>query len=279
MDAVKEKTFEGSTCFIISPLGGDKSETRRKADGLINAVLKPVLEDLKFKSLAPHDIDTPGSITRQVIYHLLNDTLVIANLTELNPNVMYELAVRHAKRLPVVVVAEEGTVLPFDIVTERTIFYANDMAGVELLKPRLRKTIIDALAEVEPDNPIYRAITSQVIQQVSAPNDLQSYMLSKLEEISSQVNKLRKPNIESVGMQNRYSLSFDVVPIAGKNLTEKELDEFLMIHHKGLKSWSTHSNGERWRFAGSFESRADGERTLANLSSLPDFTIDNIIIN
>lgn len=153
-------TAETSTleqCFIVTPLGMDGSEIRRKADGVIQAVLKPVLEELGYKVIAPHEIDNPGSITKQVIEHLLHDELVIANLTTLNPNVMYELAVRHATRLPIVCIAEEGTKLPFDIASERTIFYSDDMAGVEALKVSLRGMVKFALKEKDPDNPIYRA--------------------------------------------------------------------------------------------------------------------------
>lgn len=116
----KEKEIK--TCFIISPLGADGSETRRKLDGLLKSVIRPVFERLDFKVVAPHEIDKTGSITNQVIKHLLEADLVIANLTGLNPNVMYELAVRHSRRLPVVYMAEHSTELPFDILTERTIF-------------------------------------------------------------------------------------------------------------------------------------------------------------
>lgn len=180
------------TCFIISPLGKDNSDTRRAADGLINSVIKPLLSELDFNVIAPHEIDNPGSITTQVIKHLLNADLVIANLTELNPNVMYELAVRHAKRLPVVSVVQNGTILPFDIATERTIFFDNDMAGVIELKVKLQKMVLEAVQETEPDNPIYRVVKSQIMQEVvsAKSDDVQSYILNRLEEMSSQMNRI-----------------------------------------------------------------------------------------
>lgn len=228
----ENKPVKEIQCFIISPLGTDNSETRRKADGLINSVIKTVLKELNIKALPPHEIDTPGSITSQVIQHLLEDGLVIANLTELNPNVMYELAVRHAKRLPVICLAEKGTILPFDISTERTIFYENDMAGVEILKPKLFNCIKEALKDKDPDNPIYRVVKDSIMRKVTASDDTQSYMFSKLEEISNQLNKLRQQSeigplkIESpVLLRRKYYLS---VKSSDHDLSKSELSELIL---------------------------------------------------
>jgi hypothetical protein len=55
-----------------------------------------------------------------------------------------------------VVIAVEGTNLPFDVITERTIFYRNDIAGVAELGPQLADAADAACSDSQPDNPIYR---------------------------------------------------------------------------------------------------------------------------
>lgn len=177
--------MEKKKCFVVTPIGAAGSDIRRSADGLIDSVIEPVCEKLDLDMFVAHRIDTPGSITSQVLEHILNDELVVANLTTLNPNVMYELAVRHSARLPVISLAEEGTKLPFDIADERTIFYANDMAGVNSLVPILEKMVKEALEDEEPDNPVYRAANSKIMKEMHPQGDFQTYMLERLDRFES----------------------------------------------------------------------------------------------
>ncbi|NOI28026.1 hypothetical protein [Vibrio coralliilyticus] len=201
---------EKKSCFIVTPIGGDDSKTRRSADGLLNAVIKPVLDKMGFEVFVAHEIAKPGSITKQVVEHVLYDDLVLANLTELNPNVMYELAIRHCSGSPVVTLAESGTALPFDISDERTLFYNNDMAGAVDLVPRLEKTISEALIEQEPDNPVYRVAQSKVMRDIAQPDDAQSYLLKRLDYIENSINDLRhRPSVSRklLHCPFRYTLS------------------------------------------------------------------------
>ncbi len=183
MESSNNKKYK--ECFIICPIGEFGSDTRRKSDGLINAVLKPVLADFFETVYAPLDLSKSGNISDQVIDKLLTVDLVVANLTELNPNVMYELAVRHAKHKPVIILAERGTVLPFDIYAERTLWFDDAMDGVPKLSTEFRKSIIDTMGEIELDNPIYRVIQSNLFKDSKTKTSAEQIIFDRLLSIET----------------------------------------------------------------------------------------------
>lgn len=183
---------EKKHCFVVTPLGTDASPTRRRAEGILNAVITPLLNAMDFEVHVSHTIASTGSISKQIIEHLIRDELVIANLTELNPNVMYELAVRHCTGLPTIVIAEHGTNLPFDIKDERTIFYENDMAGVNELTNKLKKTLELALTDSEIDNPVYRVTKSMVIKESKETVTAERYLMDRMDEIERLLTNISK---------------------------------------------------------------------------------------
>lgn len=183
MDTSNIKKFK--ECFIICPIGEHESDTRRKSDGLINAVLKPVLTDYFETVFAPLDLSKSGNISDQVIDKLLTVDLVVANLTGLNPNVMYELAVRHSKRKPVIILAERGTTLPFDIYSERTLWFDDAMNGVPKLSIELRKSIIDTMQETELDNPIYRVVQANIFKDSKTKTSAEQIIFDRLLSIET----------------------------------------------------------------------------------------------
>ena len=71
----------------------------------------------------------PGIITSQVIEHIVASPFVIADLTFHNPNVFYELAIRHALRKPFVQMIKKGEAIPFDVATARTVYFDLDLNG------------------------------------------------------------------------------------------------------------------------------------------------------
>lgn len=181
-------------CFIITPVGPDNSPIRRAAEGVIKSGIIPVLDKLGFTPKVPHWLTGSGSITKSVINLIVNSDLCIVNLTGLNPNVMYELGIRHSARKPVIHICEVGTDLPFDIKPERTIFYINDMLGIENFKKDLRSSIDTIMQEENQSNPVYDAIQSEMIMKKIETNstDLEKFLV---EEISNVKNSIHNINI------------------------------------------------------------------------------------
>lgn len=189
-----DNTSELKPCFIITPIGQAGSDTYIKTEGLINSVLTPVLKDFGYYPRPAHKIDNSGSITKQIVDNVINCDLVIANLTGVNPNVMYELAIRHSFGKKVLTLAEIGTQLPFDIQAQRTVFYEDSMHGSEHLKPELSKklrTLIDeSTAETRKNSPVFEAVRD-IATLNKLPEDQRgavSLILSKLNSLEDKVN-------------------------------------------------------------------------------------------
>ena len=194
------------TCFIITPIGNCNSAIYRHINGVIRSVIRPCLEKAGFTKIkAAHEINELGSINTQVITSILDADLVVANLTGTNPNVMYELCLRHAIAKPVIHICEEGTDLPFDIKDSRTIFYRNDMLGVDELKEVLETMLceIDYTKDYK-DNPIYNARAVNSIMKESGGENLGALIISRLDSINAYIANIQKRESNSSNRMREY---------------------------------------------------------------------------
>jgi hypothetical protein len=128
-ESSRQETEDGGPpakkCFVVSAFGATE-EDRTRTQQVLHHLVRKVLTPLGYDVVRADDIEDEGLITHQVIEHLLEDDLVIADLTGRNPNVFYELAVRHAARRPVIHLITRGESIPFDIANIRAISYALD---------------------------------------------------------------------------------------------------------------------------------------------------------
>jgi hypothetical protein len=122
-------------CFVISPIGGPESVERKHADLVLSSLIEPALAELGLRAVRADGISKPGLITGQVMDHVARAKLVIADLSFGNPNVYYELALRHATKKPVVQIIRSADRLPFDVGQYRTVQV--DMTDIYTLVPQL----------------------------------------------------------------------------------------------------------------------------------------------
>lgn len=175
-------------CFVITPIGPANSPIRRKIDGLIDEVIEPVMKELGYEVEVSHRISESGTMTAAIIKRVYNSDLVIANLTGNNPNVMYEVALRHASAKPIIHITENVAELPFDVNDQRTIQYADDMFGAIELKKILKEMIESIDFSISSNNPITDALGKTV---VTVPQEQKVDLTDMLSEIMSTLNELK----------------------------------------------------------------------------------------
>lgn len=130
------------SCFVIAPIGEAGTPTRERSDKIFNHIIKPVVQAAGYVVKRADQIDCPGTITPQILYQITNDDLVIADLTDHNPNVFYELAIRHGIRKPFIQIIQKDQTLPFDVKDHRTIFVDHtDLDSVYNCKEAMREQI------------------------------------------------------------------------------------------------------------------------------------------
>lgn len=123
-------------CFYITPIGSDDSEERKHSDLFMSSLVQPALEELGLTVIRADGIGEPGMITSQILEYLKRARLAVADLSYLNPNVFYEVALRHALRLPVVQIIRKADRLPFDVNQARTLVF--DTSDIYSLVPKLQ---------------------------------------------------------------------------------------------------------------------------------------------
>jgi len=147
------------SCFVIAPIGEAGSEVRRRSDQILKHVIRPAAEACGMKATRADEIAEPGLITNQVVGRLISDKWVIADLTGRNPNVYYELAIRHAIRRPIVQLIEAGESIPFDIAGTRVIqINHRDLDSVEQARLNLISAMNSLGDGVLVESPITAAV-------------------------------------------------------------------------------------------------------------------------
>ena len=147
-------------CFYITPIGAEGSDQRKHSDLFLNYVVEPAIAELKLKIVRADQIGKAGMIGAQIAEHILRARLVIADLSFHNPNVFYELCLRHVIGLPLVQVIREKDQIPFDVQQFRTIPIDNGdiyslIPKLDVYKSQIAMQARQALENPEAvDNPI-----------------------------------------------------------------------------------------------------------------------------
>ncbi|MFF1692714.1 hypothetical protein ACFVXC_03695 [Streptomyces sp. NPDC058257] len=125
----RQESEQPRMCFVVGPIGdphaahdSPEGEAYEHHLGIFEQVIAPACEKFGISAVRADGIAHAGDINEQICRHVVESYLVVADVSGGNPNVMYELGLRHITGKPTIHIGEAGQ-LPFDIASIRTIRY------------------------------------------------------------------------------------------------------------------------------------------------------------
>jgi len=152
-----------------------------------------------------------GSITRAIIELLWSADVVFADLTDTNPNVMYELGVRHTFQKPSMMVRRKNSEMPFDVKDYVIYDYENSPTGLKELRENIKKYVKDV--EMNPersDNPVWDFLHyGKYMMNYLVTTEAKPKLVSLHEEISMNISGIvstRKKMLEDGRLKPQHGM-------------------------------------------------------------------------
>lgn len=151
-------------CFVVMPFGtkplNDGSNRTFDFDKVYRVLIQRAVKLARLTPLRA-DEQVGSQVIHLDMFKSLRDTAtVLADLSTTNPNVFYELGIRHVMSpRGTVLMCRQGTELPFDVKLSRVVFYKYD--GVSLDWEEVERVVVELKAALEearrgpPDSPVH----------------------------------------------------------------------------------------------------------------------------
>ena len=148
--------LEQINCFVIMPFSKTREEhTKKYWTDHFEKFLKPIIEENP-ELKAHRSKALRGDILKEIITNLVSAPIVVADITDRNPNVYWELGVRQSYRYGTITIAEEGTNLPSDISGKGTLFYSNNHLKNEEFREDFKEALNDCLLNPDKSDSIVK---------------------------------------------------------------------------------------------------------------------------
>lgn len=190
-------------CFVIMPFN-EKVDVDGKVldfDRLYRSLIREAVEGKPMRDcggpviecIRCDEIDESGWVHRQMISHILTDDVAVVDLSTLNPNVFYELGVRHALRQCVtVLLRRKGTKTPFNLQGFKSIDYDPD-EPVSLAEARAQIARYVA-------NGLNGQIMDSLVHEVLKERQLMTVPAERINPESVQLFKIRGAPRKRIGL-------------------------------------------------------------------------------
>lgn len=167
-------------CFVVMPFGAQIEGVGGAIDfdEVYRELIRPSVQAAGMASVRCDEIEGPGSVHADMIESLFRCDVAIVDITSHNPNVFYELGVRHAlRRRGTLLIQAVGVATPFNIQGLRVIQY--DPSDLALTTSAITSSIAAGTSAEKCDSLVHRVLDLRVVsRQEVAKTALHRYRVS-----------------------------------------------------------------------------------------------------
>lgn len=130
----RDYLLESNLCFVLM-------EYKPPYIDIYDTLIKPTVESEGFRCLKANDIYSTEPVIEDIWANINKASLIIADITSNNPNVLYELGICHTIGKHVMMITQKPEDIPFNFRHMRCYPYKNDIPGSEELKRNIKSLI------------------------------------------------------------------------------------------------------------------------------------------
>jgi|GEM_PF-4230367 len=167
-------------CFVVMPFGRkpipDSAGRVYDFDKVYRVIIQRAIRQAGLEPVRADERQGSHMVHAEMFADLRDHPVVLADLSLLNPNVFYELGIRHVMSPSgTVLMCRQGTLLPFDVNLSRVIFYdfdgeSLDWEVVETVVQRVQAGLENAKRR-QPDSPVH-ALLGRVLSTLDASTEV-----------------------------------------------------------------------------------------------------------
>ena len=214
-------------CGIIMPISATANHTEQHwAD--VQKLLHRTLNSAGYKAENVWVDDLRDRVSERIIGNIFRHEIVVADITDLNPNVMLELGLRLSSRKPTVVISSSQNNIPFDIRDFHILMYPPDLniLEMEVFFRRLIEIVQKQTDAVKRGdyNPFLTGVVIDVLEPTTKSGPIEDIVLSRLDDLGVRFSRLER-RVDAGNPGTIPSIGSDTVLAVVRGLSETDLRE------------------------------------------------------
>jgi len=234
-----------AVCFIDMPFGKKPdlaSGVTVDFDHIYEAAIKPAIVESGLEPIRGDQERTGGIIHAPMFGRLLLSDYVVADLTLANPNVFYELGIRHTAR-PFTTVPIFAAIhsLPFDVSMVRSIAYTLDNGTLTTdaaakLKADIRTRLDEAIrGAASKDSPLFQLIPT--FPKIDLPHEVTEIFQDQVKHSEEFRSKLADARAKSSNEERLAALLAIEALVGDLKTAQSEMLVDLMLSYRDVSAW------------------------------------------